>query len=217
MADNATQELMGDILDTANPVQPNAPALVQANAAALGTTPPPATLPEFPGFDPEVHAVKDGKPIALADGSGWQRKRGRPRGTDGKFSTDPVTPETPGPTSVAAESPVAAAGEAVSMAQAKVAAAQLCTVGMTLAQAVFGEEWAPEVYPMGETPIDEFEVTTNALADYLYAEQLANLSPGWVALIAVGQYAGRRVQRPKTKAKIFGWMGMVRGWIFGRK
>lgn len=228
MAENELNGLVDTILDEKQPPGANADKLME-EAVRQGVsdfqTAPDAPFPPGPasasnpeGFDPLLHeADAQGNPVLNTDGT-LRKRRGRKPGRDaaGHFvrSPDPVSPApaiSPAATSFAAvpaEPPKEITREAC-----KISAQQTVGVAIAMAVGVFGDEWNPEpanLHPMG---IDEAGSLTDALTEYYFAQQFSGLSPGWIVLLAAGTYAGRRVQKPKTKEVFKKWWGKVRRFL----
>ena len=144
------------------------------------------------GFDSEIHAMRDGKPIPtirhgkVVPGK-FQLKRGKKKGTPQKAA------------SVVSGDSMVSPGEIVNnggQAAGKAAAHMLITLGCTIG----GDEFQPvkdETYG-----IDEAANLETAFGDYFVATGRTDFPPGIALSIAVGGYILPRFTRPKTKSRL---------------
>lgn len=88
-----------------------------------------------------------------------------------------------------------------SSAEAMATGQVIATLFLGACQSIGGEEWEPTK--------QERDFQVSAWQAYCVAKDVKELSPGLALLIAIGSYAGARVGKPKTAAKI----GRLKTWI----
>jgi hypothetical protein len=175
-----------------------------------------------PGFDPELHETNpDGSPALTVEGA-FKKRRGRkpqpkrdakghfaPRADSAVLGPEPAA-GVPSPALTSLEAPP----RQISHEEAAAAAAMLVGLAISGAIGVFGEEWHPDPADKHPLRIDEQASLTAAVGEWMYEENIG-LSSGKAALMFSAMYAGRRVSRPATKAKLAAWLGPVWRWVRG--
>jgi hypothetical protein len=148
----------------------------------------------FPGFDPAVHAVKDGRPIPKA-GGGWQKKRGG--AAQAQAAGRAAAP--------------AAKAPAVPQVNNTEAAKQMLNLFVNVAVITFGEQWAPET-------TGEKEGMVLAVKNYFDSKGAIPVSPGFALSAAILAYSLPRIKHPATQSKLAGIksaFAKAGAWIYG--
>lgn len=135
-------------------------------------------------FDTALHTG-----TKLKDGT-W-RKRKNP-GAPGSFVAAPRARKS---------AAVNAAPAADPNAEAVATGTVIATLFLGACQSIGGDEWEPTQH--------ERDFQTAAWQAYCVAKNMKELSPGWALCIALGSYAGPRLVKPKTAARI----GRVKTWF----
>jgi len=226
------KELVDKVEEAAFPPTPNAQSLIDAANATTPSTPstsppesspqpdpappppmiPPGIVSEGGGggsaFDPAIHESEDGKPVLNSDGT-LRKKRGRKptRGPDGKFGRS-EPPQTTVADNAGGGGLQPPPQERVTRDAAMKAASASVTLGVGFAVGVLGEEWL--------CTKEEAEGLIASIGEYFYAEQIAGLTPGWIALASVIAYAAPRIPKPKTQSRLKLIWAKVKG-LMGRR
>ena len=160
-------DVLGSIVGDMSPVMEHA---VEAEQS-------PSKAPYPPGFDPELHELRDGQPVQRSDGKGFKKKRGRKAGGESKL-----------------ELPGAEPGSTPSKAGQQIAESIFA-----LGQIIGGEEWAP-IYN-AKYGIDEREQMYDAWGRYCEAKEIDDMPPGLAVTMVTIAYVAPRFAKPKTKAR----------------
>jgi hypothetical protein len=86
------------------------------------------------------------------------------------------------------------------------AAALYFDVGVGVALTTFSDEWSPE-------NADERKGMIKAIAAYLRAKGDIEITPGQALTFALIAYAGKRVQKPKTKERLTLWYIKIKNFL----
>lgn len=121
-----------------------------------------------------------------------------------------IPPETP---AAQASAPQAPAEDATLPAAGKIdkydlAADMYCRAAYGLAASALSDEWMPD-------DDSEHEALRASVAAYLRAKGEIDLSPGQALALAVLGYAGKRIPRPKTQARLSVFFQRVKDWFAG--
>jgi hypothetical protein len=145
----------------------------------------------YEGFDPAVHASKDGAPV-LKKGGGYAMKRGRKGGSESVTQTGAVS--SPGNVAIPGK-------QQISNDQAAQMIVGLTVHGFIM---LLGDEWDVEEK-------DEYKALHGGFKAYLDATGGLDMSPSVGLLFVLGGYAAKRVGKPETKSRL----KSVWAWVSG--
>lgn len=154
-------------------------------------------------FNPEIHETSaDGKPVLTPTGRYKMKKGARAR---------LIVPASDQSEEKAA---------AMKAAQRRMAASAVVDSFINTGVMIFGEEWLPETQIILDPAtqkelgkIEEREMLITSCDQYMAAKGINDIPPGLCLTLVVSSYCLKRVQKPKTQARLAQIFGGLKGKI----